>query len=498
MTFSTTVVILLTTALAVGIFLTRKKGTPLPPGPPGLPIIGNLLDLPSSYDWKTYGEWADKYGPVVSASAFGMTIVVVNSFKHAIELMDKKGTKYSSRPRPTMPVKLMGWENAMAFTEYGQRFRSYRKTFHNELGSTVSLKNYWPQEENHAKHFVKLVLESPERLFDHCFQHAGAIILRVAYGYKAKDRDDEFIRAGNNAMESFNEGCSPSRFMVNQLPILQYIPEWVPGAGFQKTARLWRPLYGLMVKIPFDFVKQQMAAGTAEESFTRNLLKTGLSPEEEDILMHAAGSMFGGGGETTAITVHMFFLMMCLHPEIQKRAHEEMDRVVGRGRLPTFEDRENLPYLESLVKEVMRFHPSVPDGLPHATTEDDYHEGYFIPKGSLVISNIWKMTRDAEVYHDPEVFNPDRFLGPKPEPDPREIVFGFGRRICPGRFLAEISLYITLAMCVAAFNVTPVTEGGKPVFPEYQPEGGPVSRLRPFECVISPRDPEIIAAVSQE
>ncbi|THU82832.1 cytochrome P450 [Dendrothele bispora CBS 962.96] len=493
--FIITAVIFLATTF--GYLLTHKKSPPLPPGPEKHFFLGNLFDLPSTYDWKTYGEWADKYGPIVSASTFGVTIVVINSYKKAIELMDQKSTIYSSRPRPTMPVKLMGWENAMAFTEYGPRLRSYRKTFHNELGNMASLRNYWSQEESHAKHFVKRVLESPENLFDHCFhRHAGAIILRVAYGYRAKDHDDEFIKAGNTAMQSFNEGCSPSRFMVNQLPILQYVPEWMPGAGFQRTARLWRPLYSIMVKTPFNFVKEQLAAGTAEDSFAGNWLKKHLSSEEEDIVMHAAGSMFGGGGETTAIAVHVYFLMMCLYPDVQKKAQAEMDPVVGKGRLPTFEDRDHLPYLEALTKEVMRYHPAVPNGLPHATTVDDIHDGYFIPKSSIVFSNIWKMSRDPEVYSDPETFNPGRFLGSNPEPDPREIVFGFGRRICPGRFLAEISLYITLAMCTATLDISAKIEDGKVVFPKYQPEGGPVSRLRPFGCIVSPRDPELITAVS--
>jgi len=377
----------------------------------------------------------------------------------------------------------------------GARARSYRKVFHNAMGTSSGVKNYWPQEEAHGRKFIKDCLTEPDHLHDHCFQHAGAIILRVAYGYMAKDKDDEFIKAGNDAMDSFNKGCAPGTFMVNQMPILRYVPEWFPGAGFQKMARLWLPLYPAMVDLPFNFVKQEIAAGTAEPSFTARCLQKSLTAEEEDVLKHASGSMLGGGGETTATVVHMYFLAMAQHPHIQKRVWDEIDSVVGRDRLPSFEDRENLPYLEALTKEVLRTHSTVPSGLPHCTTEDDVHDGYFIPKGSIVIANIWKMSQDPAIYANPSTFNPDRFLGPNPEQDPRDFVFGFGRRVCPGKLLADASVYITTAMCAAALNVSPVVENGKPVLPEYVPEGGIVSRILPFKCNIAPRFPEVFSLV---
>ncbi|KAJ8096416.1 hypothetical protein PM082_011579 [Marasmius tenuissimus] len=491
--------------LAIGTYtflrlFSSKKQHPLPPSPPGLPVLRNLLDIPTSFEWETYGKWADQYGPIVSASAFGATIIVVNQYKAALKLLSdsQKGAIYSSRPYFPM-ADLMGWEKAMAFTGYGPRFRKYRQVFHEELGNPKALRSYWPQEVAHARHFLQLCVDAPDRLEHHCFQHAGAIVLRVAYGYTAKDYDDEFVDAGNTAMKSFNEGCTPGAFMVNNLPALRFIPEWVPGAGFQKQARLWRPLFGKMVDMPFEFVKKQLSAGTAENSFTATWLNKGLSEEDEDILRYASGSMFGGGGETTAITVHMFFLALTLYPEIQKKAQKEIDAVLGGHRLPTFEDRENLPYLEALTKEVMRFHPAVPNGLPHCTTEDDIHEGFFIPKGSIIISNIWKMLRDPDVYRDPETFNPERFLGEYPEQNPREPLFGFGRRVCPGRLLADASIFVTLATCLAALDISPVIENGKPVLPEVKSEGGAVNRLKPFKCKITPRiDSKTLATMMKE
>ena len=80
---------------------------------------------------------------------------------------------------------------------------------------------------------------------------------------------------------------------------------------------------------------------------------------------------------------------MTLFPEVQRKAQDEIDRVVGNDRLPGFEDRDQLPYVDAIVKEVLRWHPIGPMGLPHTSTEDDTYEGYFIPKGALLMANIW-------------------------------------------------------------------------------------------------------------
>lgn len=80
---------------------------------------------------------------------------------------------------------------------------------------------------------------------------------------------------------------------------------------------------------------------------------------------------------------------MALFPGVQRKAQQELDTVLGSDRLPQFQDRENLPYMDALVKEVFRWHPVVPMGVSHTSTQDDICEGYFIPKGSSVLANIW-------------------------------------------------------------------------------------------------------------
>ena len=80
---------------------------------------------------------------------------------------------------------------------------------------------------------------------------------------------------------------------------------------------------------------------------------------------------------------------MTMHPDIQKKAQEELDAVIGNDRLPTLADRDSLPYLNTMLKEAIRWGPTTPLGAPHCIEQDDVHEGYFIPKGSIVMANIW-------------------------------------------------------------------------------------------------------------
>ena len=152
---------------------------------------------------------------------------------------------------------------------------------------------------------------------------------------------------------------------------------------------------------------------------------------------------------------------MLLHPANQQIAQEEIDRVVGSDRLPSFSDRPNLPYVEALWKEVLRWNTIGAMGLPHASTEDDTvvvktssgEETYTIPKGSMLMPGVWWFLRDPSRYKDPDTFEPKRFLGEHPETDPATVTFGFGRRACPGRMLADATAWLTMAQTLAVFDI---------------------------------------------
>jgi cytochrome P450 len=169
------------------------------------------------------------------------------------------------------------------------------------------------------------------------------------------------------------------------------------------------------------------------------------------------------GAETTATTLSWWALAMIAFPEVQRRAQAELDTIVGRDRLPTFADAPRLPYVCAVIKEVLRWRPALPLGLPHATIEDDWYEGMFIPKGTVCIPNAWHCNRDRAVFgEDADEFRPERHLDergePRTGPGPVEtsqaghVTFGFGRRICVGKELAADSLFIDTARMLWAAN----------------------------------------------
>ena len=167
---------------------------------------------------------------------------------------------------------------------------------------------------------------------------------------------------------------------------------------------------------------------------------------------------------------------MVTFPEVQSRAQAELDAVVGRARFPTYADAPRLPYVRAIIKEVIRWRPAVRLGLPHAMLEDDWYEGMFIPKGTTCIANIWQCNRDQTIFgDDAEEFKPERHLGDNGElfPGPKEanpeghVSFGFGRRVCVGKHLANESLFIhTSRILWAATLKCAQDENGEELLPD--------------------------------
>lgn len=217
---------------------------------------------------------------------------------------------------------------------------------------------------------------------------------------------------------------------------------------------------------------------------------------------YVLASSFGAGIDTTFKTLLVFLLAMLHHPNAMKKAQAELDAVVGSERMPEFDDKAHLPYVNALISEVTRWRPvAVLGGAPHATTTDDYYEGMFIPKGSTVFANVYAIMRDPEVFPNPDAFLPERFLGVT---DPRlqnfEIPFGFGRRICPGRHLAMNSLFVNIARILWGFNLHPVKDAqGRDVLPDpFAFTSGFMSRPLPFDIQIKVRNDRARQGIERE
>ncbi|KAL5382560.1 hypothetical protein DPSP01_006400 [Paraphaeosphaeria sporulosa] len=466
---------------------------PLPPGPKGLPFLGNINDLPKPgmlecHHWLKHKEL---YGPISSVTVLGQTFVIINDAQIALELLRDRSAMHSGRPHMIFSSDMIGWKNTLAFSGYTDTFRLHRKNIASVAGSTVSLSIFDRVQEEEAVHFLLNLLSSPENLFAHIEKEAGAVILKITYGYTAEAHGkDPLVDMAVKTMHEFAEATVPGKWPVDIMPFLQYAPEWLPIAGFKRTARQMAAQLHQTTEQPYQFVKEQMRQNKAKTSFLSQAIENIKSDSDTDmerIHKWSASSMYLGGADTTVSSLMTFFLAIARFPDVQTKAQEELDRVIG-DRLPVSADRNQLPYIRALVSETHRWHPVAPMALPHASTKDDVINGYRIPKGSLLLPNNWWFTHDPSVYESPMDFNPERYLKAEPEPDPREWIFGYGRRVCPGRYVADNALFLTIAQTLAVFRIEKlVDENGKVVEPEMKFEAGVVSHPVPYRVSIKPR-----------
>ncbi|KAI0033059.1 cytochrome P450 [Vararia minispora EC-137] len=516
---SRTLDVIIVSCVAFGVWLytsyidkRRRRGLPYPPGPPGLPLVGNLFDMPSEHEWIVYRDWAWKYGSgVIHLNTLGTHLVVVNTAKAANELFDKRSSLYSDRPSLTSLTEYLSFDWAIGFIPYGPKWRAMRRVFHTYFHPAAA-KTYEPLETQAVHRLLRNLLDKPRDFRKHTRHMAGQVILRIAYGIDVLPQNDPFVELAEKALQSVTLATSLGGSIFDLVPILKSMPWWVPGAGFKKEAEKWRPIVQDMVDKPFAATQTAVNQGDAPFSVAASIIVR----EDRDPMLFPAqipANFYLGGADTTVSAIQSFFLAMVLYPEVQRKAQTELDSVLCGARLPTFEDQSLLPYVSALAKEVQRWHPVVPLGknlrtltrivlsrhipaIPHRLLEDDVYEGHFIPAGSIVIGNVWAVLHDPVTFPDPEAFRPEHFLsksqggtlGDGGAVRLTEAAFGFGRRECPGRYLARASVWIAVANILAAFEIKPLLdEDGRPIPVEERYTSGIVAYPASFQCDIKLR-----------
>ncbi|KAI0050257.1 cytochrome P450 [Auriscalpium vulgare] len=468
----------------------KRRGLPYPPGPRGLPFIGNLLDLPSDEgSWIAFTKLGKQYGDIFSLNILGQLIVVVQSSKIAYDLLDKRSNKYSDRT--TVPFyELAGWQWHLPTARVGAPWRLARRILDRGMRPSACV-NYRPAQIVKVHTFLSHLLQDPENFSDHIAYLQGSLIMALGYGIDVKGTDDENLTRIKSTAHIMESTALPGSVPVNLFPFLRYLPEWLPGMGFKALARRGHDMAEASIIRPWNTFKEAAAQGTSPECIglyeLRERQKSDSSDEEERALIDALGSLFVAGADTTTHSLRAFFLVLARYPAIQDRAQAELESVTGGTRLPTFEDRPNLPYVNALCKEVLRWRMVAPIGVPHASSEDDVYEGYFIPKGSMIIANS-AMLQDPVAYPNPEKFDPGRYLTAdgKFKDDPLiNAAFGFGKRICPGRFIVDSTVFITAAMVMSTFTVGRPKDGA--CIDENVNTGHVVTQPQPFKCSIAPR-----------
>ncbi|KAJ1300368.1 hypothetical protein OPQ81_005187 [Rhizoctonia solani] len=467
-----------------------------PPSPSSLPIVGNILSLPDDLEHIAYLKLGKQLNSdIIYTNMMGQPVIVLNSARAASDLFDKRSAIYSDRLSALMVKSptLLDWSGFIPVLPYADPWRRQRRRMNNWLNMRA-VRQFDSLQQDAVRTLLGRLLDiysttHPFELVKHEFFFAmGSATFKLAYGYHPNSDKDPFFMNAVEATDNLFSATMMSNFLVNAFPVLSYVPDWFPGAGWKHTARKWREHKNHAVDAPYEWTKQQVAAGEFEPSVLSALLQDhgsadGLSvADREKELKELAYVLFAGGTDTSATALMSFVAAMVINPEAQAKAQAEIDSVLGYAtRLPTTTDEAQLPYIRNLILEVLRWQPVVPTGgVAHVCYQDDVYRGYDIQKGTMLYGNAWAMSRDEGVYANPDLFEPDRFLDPSVPPLP---AFGWGRRKCPGMHFAETSLFLGISSLIATFNFSRKKDrDGKEIIPTIEAASNSLTAvLKPFD-----------------
>lgn len=485
----------------------------MPPGPPPLPFLGNKLQIPATKQWVQFQRWADTYGPLFTLWVGRRPTVVISDPVVAADLLEARSSKYSSRPRMVAMGELL-WDHASILVQpYGKPWSVRRRLLHLAM-TPRALRLYKPVQQAEARRLAHRLLARPADYVKLVETFTSSVVFCVAYGHRIDSLNARVLRQRFEFMHYSASLNVPGQYLVESFPVLKHVPDvlapWkadIKEHGRREAAA--NMALTEMVKADIARAQTSGAADQLPESLCKMLLEMRATediPLSDRDFSFIPASLFGAGSDTTASTMCSAFLALVTHPETLLAAQQELDEVVGPDRTPTFDDEPRLPYIRALCKEVLRWRPvAVLGGTPHASTEDDHYNGYFIPAGTTILGNSWAINLNEVYYPNPHHFNPLRFLdenvasrskGVVPTMADREVCgrahpnksghssFGWGRRICPGANLALNSLFIAMATLLWVYDIKPVPGRAYDIF-DYT-EGFNI-RPKPFECRIQVR-----------
>ncbi|KAF9257466.1 cytochrome P450 [Marasmius fiardii PR-910] len=411
-------IVSLALTILVVLFTQRRPKGPgkLPPGPPGRDHTGLL----EGFRWSTFKAWNDQYGSVATFFVGKQRSFVLGTMEAAVDILEKSSETNSNRPHLIM----------------GQTAPNAKPMQINE--SAILLHDYLMNKDPPKQHKILR-------------RYTASLMFYLGYGRRVKSLEDPLCVEHDKVEECDH----PSK--RRPLQWFRYKPE--------KHRNMNTKLYMSVM----NEVKRKMEKGTAIPCTTTYGLRKQKELGFNDIeLAYALSTPSAAGIGTTTTAFEIAILAMLHYPECVRKAQAEIDAVVGTDRMPNFEDQQSLPYLGGFIKETLRWRAVTPTGIAHFSSEDYTYKGMLIPKSSTIYANAAAIMIDPEVFPDGESFKPERFIETT---DPRLInhrfgCFGFGRRICPGMYIALQSLYIVIARMLWAFDILPVIVNGAPFIPD--------------------------------
>ncbi|XP_078674382.1 cytochrome P450 2U1-like isoform X2 [Branchiostoma floridae x Branchiostoma belcheri] len=484
----------LVTALCVLVMVMLMRPKNLPPGPTGLPIVGNVFSLMTNATPVVYTEWSKKYGDVFTVYRGPMMSIVLNGYAAIHEALVKNADVFSSRHSSTASVPPAGIISGTGIVRepYGPKLKEHRKF------ALVSLRDFGVGKRS----LEGKILEETRALQQEMCKHGGQgfcisqmlqntvsnVICSIVFGRRYEYDDKKFT----DLLMAIDRVFSPTSVerLALSFTVLRYIP------GVRKGFLDLRKNQVTIVNHVKERIREHHE--TFDENDIRDfidafLLESKKRQEDENStftdeeLTMIVLQLFLAGTHTTSVTLRWALLYMILHPAIQEKVQQEIDSVLGPDQDPSMVHRSQMPYTEATLAEVNRLASVAPFSVPHGTSSDTTFRGYNIPQDTFVEVNLWSVHHDPQLWPEPSKFDPARFLNDAGKFVKRNevIAFSTGRRICLGEQLARMEIFIIFTSLLQRFSFKLPEGAPKP------PEEGVLLGIHspvPFKLIAEPRN----------
>ncbi|KAL5203476.1 hypothetical protein ABZP36_014428 [Zizania latifolia] len=476
--------------------LDRLRLGRIPPGPRPWPVVGNLRQI-KPVRCRCFQEWAERYGPIVSVW-FGSSLnVVVSTSELAKEVLKEHDQQLADRPRNRSTQRFSRNGQDLIWADYGPHYIKVRKLCNLELFTPKRLEALRPIREDEVTAMVESVHRAatepgserkPIVVRNHLAMVAFNNITRLAFGKRFINANGDIDEQGREFKTIVNNGIK----IGASLSVSEYI--WYLRWLYPLNEELYKTHNErrdrLTKKIIEEHAKALKESG-AKQHFVDALFTLREQYDlNDDTVIGLLWDMITAGMDTTVISVEWTMAELVRNPRVQKKLQEELDHVVGHDRVMSETDFQNLPYLQAVVKESLRLHPTTPLMLPHKVSKNVKIGGYNIPKGANVMVNVWAIARDPKNWSNPLEYRPERFMEESVDikgNDFRVLPFGAGRRVCPGAQLG-INLVASMVGHLLHHFEWSLPEGTKPEDVDMMESGGIVTFMATsLQAVAKPR-----------
>ncbi|KAM6305918.1 cytochrome P450 2J2 [Aegotheles albertisi] len=443
--------------LLLADYMKRRRPKNFPPSPFSLPFVGHLYLVDFKNPHTMVQKLTEKYGDIFSTQMGSTSFVCINGLRLVKEVLVNQGENFLDRP--DIPIDTEVFSKKGLISSNGHLWKQQRRfTLTTLRNFGLGKRSLEERIQEECRFLVDAFRDEQGNPFDPQFKITNAvsnIICSVTFGNRFDYHDENFQKLLRMMEETVNlHGAIMSQLYNNFPSIIKFLP-----GAHQTIFKNWK-LLKHFVQERLDKHKEDWNPSESRDfidSYLQQIAKdNGSGSFKEENLVACALDLLFAGTETTASTIRWALLYMTLHPEIQARVQAEIDAVIGQGRQPALEDRNNMPYTNAVIHEVQRKGNIIPFNVPRMAMKDTVLDGYTIPKGTIVITNLTSVMFDKNEWESPDTFNPGHFLKDgqfwKKE---YFMPFSIGKRACLGEVLARAELFLFFTSLLQNFTFQP-------------------------------------------